>query len=230
MSSSTTSAAPTTAPAPIATPAQQVVAEIEAIGGEAIVNGDNVADWEGAQRLINSAIEHVRRSRHPRQQRRHPPRPCDRQHDRGGVGRSHRRPPQGSLRADPLGRRLLARAAQGRQGQAAQPRAHVEHVRFVRQSRARATTAPPRPASPRSARSPPRNSIRYDVKSNTIAPGARTRLTLATPGLERDHDSRPRAASTSGIRPTSHRSSPTSPAPTASSPARRSSCRVATSP
>jgi len=25
--------------------------------------------------------------------------------------------------------------------------------------------------------------IRYDVKSNTIAPGARTRLTLATPGL-----------------------------------------------
>ena len=26
--------------------------------------------------------------------------------------------------------------------------------------------------------------IRYDVKSNTVAPGARTRLTLATPGLE----------------------------------------------
>ena len=25
---------------------------------------------------------------------------------------------------------------------------------------------------------------RYNVKSNTIAPGARTRLTLATPGLE----------------------------------------------
>jgi NAD(P)-dependent dehydrogenase (short-subunit alcohol dehydrogenase family) len=26
--------------------------------------------------------------------------------------------------------------------------------------------------------------IRYDVRSNTIAPGARTRLTMATPGLE----------------------------------------------
>jgi NAD(P)-dependent dehydrogenase (short-subunit alcohol dehydrogenase family) len=26
--------------------------------------------------------------------------------------------------------------------------------------------------------------VRYNVKSNTIAPGARTRLTLATPGLE----------------------------------------------
>ena len=39
------------------TPAQQVVAEIEAMGGEAVVNGDNVADWEGAQRMINAAIE-----------------------------------------------------------------------------------------------------------------------------------------------------------------------------
>ncbi|MFT3853644.1 MAG: SDR family oxidoreductase [Ilumatobacteraceae bacterium] len=40
-----------------ATPAQQVVAEIEALGGEAIANGDDVADWEGSQRLINAAIE-----------------------------------------------------------------------------------------------------------------------------------------------------------------------------
>jgi NAD(P)-dependent dehydrogenase (short-subunit alcohol dehydrogenase family) len=39
------------------TPAEQVVAEIKAMGGEAIANGDNVADWEGGQRLVNSAIE-----------------------------------------------------------------------------------------------------------------------------------------------------------------------------
>lgn len=39
------------------TPAQEVVAEITAAGGKAIANGDNVADWEGAQRLINSAVE-----------------------------------------------------------------------------------------------------------------------------------------------------------------------------
>ena len=39
------------------TPAQQVVEEITAMGGEAVANGDNVADWEGAQRLINSAVE-----------------------------------------------------------------------------------------------------------------------------------------------------------------------------
>jgi NAD(P)-dependent dehydrogenase (short-subunit alcohol dehydrogenase family) len=40
-----------------ASPAQQVVEEIEAMGGEAVANGDSVADWEGAQRLINTAIE-----------------------------------------------------------------------------------------------------------------------------------------------------------------------------
>ena len=39
-------------------PAEQVVKEIEALGGEAIANGNNVADWEGAQRLVNAAIEH----------------------------------------------------------------------------------------------------------------------------------------------------------------------------
>ena len=37
--------------------AQLVVDEIKAMGGEAIANGDDVSDWEGAQRLINSAIE-----------------------------------------------------------------------------------------------------------------------------------------------------------------------------
>jgi NAD(P)-dependent dehydrogenase (short-subunit alcohol dehydrogenase family) len=39
------------------TPAQEVVAEIEAAGGVAIANADNVANWDGAQRLINTAID-----------------------------------------------------------------------------------------------------------------------------------------------------------------------------
>ncbi len=38
-------------------PAAEVVAEIEAMGGEAVVNGDDVSDWEGAQRMVNQAIE-----------------------------------------------------------------------------------------------------------------------------------------------------------------------------
>ncbi len=38
-------------------PAQQVVEEIKATGGEAVANGDDVSSWEGAQRLINAAVE-----------------------------------------------------------------------------------------------------------------------------------------------------------------------------
>src|SRR5881275_2030837 len=39
------------------TPAQQVVDEIKAMGGEAVANADNVADFEGAKRMIDAAID-----------------------------------------------------------------------------------------------------------------------------------------------------------------------------
>src|SRR5262245_10162006 len=39
------------------TAAEDVVDEITASGGEAVANGDNGADWAGGQRLINAAIE-----------------------------------------------------------------------------------------------------------------------------------------------------------------------------
>ncbi len=38
-------------------PAQQVVDEIKAAGGEAVASTDNVADWDGGRRLINTAVE-----------------------------------------------------------------------------------------------------------------------------------------------------------------------------
>jgi NAD(P)-dependent dehydrogenase (short-subunit alcohol dehydrogenase family) len=38
-------------------PAEQVVDEIKGLGGEAVANADNVADWEGGQRLIQSALD-----------------------------------------------------------------------------------------------------------------------------------------------------------------------------
>jgi NAD(P)-dependent dehydrogenase (short-subunit alcohol dehydrogenase family) len=40
-----------------ATPAQQVVAEIEELGGEAVANGDDVADFAGAERMVREAVE-----------------------------------------------------------------------------------------------------------------------------------------------------------------------------
>ena len=38
-------------------PAGEVVEAIRAAGGEAVANGDDVADWEGAGRLVQSAID-----------------------------------------------------------------------------------------------------------------------------------------------------------------------------
>lgn len=38
-------------------PAEETAADIRAAGGEAIANHDDVADWDGAKRLIDSAVE-----------------------------------------------------------------------------------------------------------------------------------------------------------------------------
>ncbi|GAA1852943.1 SDR family oxidoreductase [Pseudonocardia ailaonensis] len=40
-----------------ASPAQQVVDEIRAAGGEAVANGDDISDWDGARSLVGSAVE-----------------------------------------------------------------------------------------------------------------------------------------------------------------------------
>ena len=39
------------------TPAEGVVAEIEAAGGVAVVNTDDVAEWDGARRVLETALE-----------------------------------------------------------------------------------------------------------------------------------------------------------------------------
>ena len=38
--------------------AEMVADEIRAMGGEAVANTDDIADWEGGKRLIDTAIEH----------------------------------------------------------------------------------------------------------------------------------------------------------------------------
>ncbi|RVW00641.1 SDR family oxidoreductase [Rhodococcus xishaensis] len=43
------------------TPAEQVVADIQAAGGTAVVNGDDVASWDGAQNLIKTALDNFGR-------------------------------------------------------------------------------------------------------------------------------------------------------------------------
>jgi NAD(P)-dependent dehydrogenase (short-subunit alcohol dehydrogenase family) len=38
--------------------AQAVVDEIKAAGGDAVANGDDISEWEGAQRLVQTAVDH----------------------------------------------------------------------------------------------------------------------------------------------------------------------------
>jgi NAD(P)-dependent dehydrogenase (short-subunit alcohol dehydrogenase family) len=38
-------------------PAQQVVDEIKAAGGDAVANTDDISSWDGAERLVNQAVE-----------------------------------------------------------------------------------------------------------------------------------------------------------------------------
>ncbi|HTZ04545.1 MAG TPA: SDR family oxidoreductase [Gaiellaceae bacterium] len=44
-----------------ASPAHEVVAEIEAAGGKAVANGENVADYAGAGRLVQQAVDELGR-------------------------------------------------------------------------------------------------------------------------------------------------------------------------
>lgn len=42
-------------------PAAEVVEEIRDLGGEAVANGDDVADWAGAERMVKTAVDHFGR-------------------------------------------------------------------------------------------------------------------------------------------------------------------------
>ena len=193
-SSSTTSAATSTAPAATLSPGPAGGRRDQGHGRRGVANGDNVADWEGAQRLINTAIETFGDLHVAGQQRRHPARPGARQHDRGGVGRRHQRPPQGHVRPVAVGRRLLARAGQGRQAGQRPDHQHHVGVGHLRQPGPDATTARPRPASPSFTNIAALEVARYGVTVNAVAPVALTRMTEGLgPAPETDEEREARA-------------------------------------
>ena len=128
------------------------------MGGEAVVNGDNVADWEGAQRMINQAIETFG--------------DLDILVNNAGILRDRVLVNMTEEEWDAvIAVHLKGHFAPTRWAAAywrEQPKAGVTKPRNIvhtssapracSPTRARATTARPRPASPRSARSSPRNS------------------------------------------------------------------------
>ena len=76
-------------------PADEVVEEIGAAGGKAVADYENVADFAGAERMVAHAVEAFGRLDILVNNAGIIARPDAREHDRGGVGRRHRRPSQG---------------------------------------------------------------------------------------------------------------------------------------
>jgi NAD(P)-dependent dehydrogenase (short-subunit alcohol dehydrogenase family) len=164
------------------TPAQQVVGEIEAMGGEAVANADNVADWEGGQRLINAAIERFG--------------DLDILVNNAGILRDRVLVNMTEAEWDSVvavhmkGHFVPTRwaAAYWRE----QFKAGVVKPRnLVHTSSTSGLFSNPGQSNYGAAKSGiatfsqivAKELSRYEVKSNCIAPAARTRLTLATPGL-----------------------------------------------
>ena len=163
-------------------PAEQTVADIVAMGGQAVVNGDNVADWEGGQRLVNTAIETFG--------------DLDIVVNNAGILRDRvlvnmTEDEWDSVIAVHLrGHFVPSRwaAAYWRE----QHKAGVSKPRnLVHTSSTSGLFANPGQSNYGSAKTGiatfsqicAKELVRYGVKSNCIAPAARTRLTLATPGL-----------------------------------------------
>ena len=161
-------------------PAGEVVDEIRGLGGEAVANGDDVADWDQRRAPRRStAVDAFGAPRRAREQRRLPPRPHARQHGRGRVGRGDPRPPQGPLLPAAPRRGLLARAVEGRRAGSTPASSTPAPAPGSSAASARAPTPRPRPASPRSRSSQAAELGRYGVTANAIAPAARTRMTEA---------------------------------------------------
>jgi NAD(P)-dependent dehydrogenase (short-subunit alcohol dehydrogenase family) len=165
------------------TPAQQVVQEIQAMGGEAVVNGDNVADWEGAQRLINQAVETFG--------------DLDILVNNAGILRDRVLVNMTEEEWDAvIAVHLKGHFAPSRWAASywrEQFKAGVTKPRnIVHTSSTSGLFSNPGQSNYGAAKTGiatfsqiiAKELSRYNVKSNTIAPGARTRLTLATPGLE----------------------------------------------
>jgi NAD(P)-dependent dehydrogenase (short-subunit alcohol dehydrogenase family) len=165
------------------TPAQQVVEEIRAMGGEAVVNGDNVADWEGAQRLINQAVETFG--------------DLDILVNNAGILRDRVLVNMTEEEWDAvIAVHLKGHFAPSRWAASywrEQSKAGVSKPRnIVHTSSTSGLFSNPGQSNYGAAKTGiatfgqiiAKELSRYGVRSNTIAPGARTRLTLATPGLE----------------------------------------------
>jgi NAD(P)-dependent dehydrogenase (short-subunit alcohol dehydrogenase family) len=165
-----------------ATPAQQTVDDIRAMGGEAVVNGENVADWEGARRLIEQAVDtfgdlHVLvnnagilRDRVVVNMTEDEWDSVVRVHLKGHFAPSHF-----------AATYWREQTKSGRDVNAAVVNTTSTSGLFSNPGQANYDAAKSGIATLTQVMA--KELVRYGVRANAIAPGARTRLTLSTPGL-----------------------------------------------
>ncbi len=164
-------------------PANEVVAEIKERGGDAVANADDVADWEGAQRMVNQAIDafgdlHILVNNAGILRDRVLVNMTEDEWD--DVVRVH-------LRGHFVPTRWAAaywreEAKAGR----AKPRnlVHTSSTSGLFSNPGQSNYGAAKSAIATFSQIVAKELARYEVRSNCIAPAARTRLTLATPGLE----------------------------------------------
>lgn len=165
-----------------ATPAQQTVDDIRAMGGEAVVNGDDVADWDGARRLVEQAVDtfgdlHVLvnnagilRDRVVVNMSESEWDAVVRVHLKGHFAPSHF-----------AANHWRDQTKSGRDVNAAIVNTTSTSGLFSNPGQANYDAAKSGIATLTQVMA--KELVRYGVRANAIAPGARTRLTLSTPGL-----------------------------------------------
>ena len=181
-----------------ATPAEQTAAEIRSLGGEAIANHDDVADWEGSQRLVNSAIEafgglHVLVNN-------------------AGILRDRVLVNMTEQEWDDVIRVHLRGHFLPTKWAAVYWREETKAGRSVKASVINTTSTSGLNSNPGQSNYGAAKSgiatfteitqkelVRYGVRCNAIAPAARTRLTLSSPGAAERYEERARLAEVSGF-------------------------------
>jgi NAD(P)-dependent dehydrogenase (short-subunit alcohol dehydrogenase family) len=164
-------------------PANDVVAEITARGGEAVSNSDDVADWDGAQRMVNAAIDafgdlHVLVNNAGILRDRVIVNMSEGEWD--DVVRVHLRGHFAPTRWAAAYWREEAKSGR------AKPRnlVHTSSTSGLFANPGQSNYGAAKSAIATFSQIVAKELARYEVRSNCIAPAARTRLTLATPGLE----------------------------------------------
>ena len=164
-------------------PADDVVSEIRDAGGEAVANADDVADWAGAERLVRTAIDAYG--------------DLDVVVNNAGILRDRTIVNMTEAEWDDvIAVHLKGHFAPTRHAAVYWRSEHkagrTKRRNLVHTSSTSGLFANPGQANYGAAKSgiasfseiAAKELSRYDVVSNCVAPGARTRLTLATPGLE----------------------------------------------